>query len=282
MIRGTSGDSNPPSPSISDTHAPMDTVTGSLYDFPKYYDLIFGSDWRAEFHFLTAAFEKHSKRKVKRLFEPACGTGRLLVKFAQAGYEVAGNDLNEKAVAFCNKRLVRNGFKPTAVVGDMTDFTVKKKFDAAFNTINSFRHINTEKKAAAHLQCMADALNPGGLYLLGLHLFPTKGTRQEAESWSARKGNLCVNSHMWCIEVDRNKRNEHLGMRLDIYTPTKQFRLNDTMDYRTYTAAQFNSLLKKVPDFELVETYDFSYEIDEPIEVSSIAEDVVFVLRKKK
>ena len=41
---------------------------------------------------------------MRRLFEPGCGTGRLLVKLAQAGYEVAGNDLNPKAVDYCNAR----------------------------------------------------------------------------------------------------------------------------------------------------------------------------------
>ena len=31
----------------------METIAGHLYDFPKYYDLIFGSDWAAEFNFLN-------------------------------------------------------------------------------------------------------------------------------------------------------------------------------------------------------------------------------------
>lgn len=259
----------------------MQTVTGNLYDFPKYYDLIFGSDWKAEFDFLRACFDKHAKRKVRRLFEPACGTGRLLIKLAQAGYEVAGNDLNPRAVAFCNARFRRHGLPETAVVGDMTDFRVKKKFDAAFNTINSFRHIDSERGAEAHLRCVADAVHSGGLYLLGLHLTPTKGPHQEEESWSARRGNLCVNSRMWTIKLDRKKRNEHLGMTFDVYTPTKQYRLEDRMNYRTYTAAQFGALLKKVPAWEVVETYDFEYNVDSPIEVNPIAEDVVFVLRKR-
>src|SRR5690606_33388186 len=128
---------------------------------------LFGSDCQAEYEFLLACFEKHAQRKVKRLFEPACGTGRLLIKFARAGFEVAGNDLNAKDVKFCNDRLVRNGFPASVFVGDMSDFKVRKKFDAACNTINSFRHLGTEEAAANHLRCMADALHPGGFYALG-------------------------------------------------------------------------------------------------------------------
>ena len=58
------------------------TIASSIYDFPKYYDMIFNADWAQEVKFVDACFQKHSLRKVKRVFEPACGTGRLLVKLA--------------------------------------------------------------------------------------------------------------------------------------------------------------------------------------------------------
>jgi len=263
------------------THPLPETIEGNIYDFPQYYDLIFGSDWKAEFEFLQACFEKHAQRPVRRLFEPACGTGRLLIKFAEAGYEVAGNDLNQKAVDFCNARFDRRGRAPVAVIGDMSDFRVRKKFDAAFNTINSFRHLPTETAAEGHLQCMAGGLATGGLYMLGLHLTPTEGEPIAEESWSARRGNLAVNSTMWSEKVDHDERMEHLGMTFDVYTPTKQFRIADTMDYRTYTAAQMNGLFERVPQLEVVETYDFAYDIGDPITIRPRTEDVLFVLRRR-
>ena len=258
-----------------------ETLSASLYDFPKYYDLIFGADWKAEFDFLLAAFEKHAARPVKRVFEPACGTGRLLIKLAQHGLDVAGNDLNPKAVAFCNARLAKYGYPRTAVEGDMSDFSVKRKFDAAFNMINSFRHLPAEQPATDHLRCVARALNKGGLYLLGLHLTPTRGAAIENEAWSARRGHLAVNSYMWTKRRDLPRRNEELGMTFDVYTPTRHFRIEDEMNYRIYTARHFRSLLKRVPEFEVVETYDFCYEIDHPVEIDAETEDVVFVLRRK-
>ena len=258
-----------------------DVVNANLYDFPKYYDLIFGSDWKAEFDFLLEAFEKHSGRYVERIFEPACGTGRLLIKLAQHGYEVAGNDLNPKAVDYCNDRLERHGFPRSATVGDMADFKVRKKFDAAFNMINSFRHLPDEKTAVSHLRCVANALSRGGLYLLGLHLTPTEGNAIENEAWSARRGNLAVNSYMWTKKRDSKNRIEHLGMTFDIYTPSRQFRIEDEMFYRMYTARQMRQLLKKVPELEVLETYDFGYDIDDPVPIEPDTEDVVFVLRKR-
>ena len=89
----------------------LPTIDANIYDFPKYYDLVYGSDWKAEFDFLCQVFEKHADVNVQRLFEPACGTGRLMFRFAKAGFQIAGNDLNRKAVEFCNQRMVRHGFE---------------------------------------------------------------------------------------------------------------------------------------------------------------------------
>lgn len=259
----------------------IEQLKGSCYDYPKYYDVLFNSDWKAEYHFLLACFAKHAKGRVRRLFEPACGTGRLLVRLARAGYEVAGNDLNPRAVDYCNARLRRNGFAETAEVGDMGDFRLKRKVHGAFNTINSFRHLQTEQQALGHLQCMAGVLTKGGIYVLGLHLTPLRDPLCEHESWTAERGSLCINSEMQSLEIDRRRRIERVRFTFDIYTPTRQFRLADEFNFRTYTARQFRGLLDKVPQFELVETYDFSYQIDGPVVVDGKTEDVIYVLRNK-
>jgi len=258
----------------------MEQTDASLYDFPKYYDLLFGSDWKAEYDFLLACFDHYAKCEVQRIFEPACGTGRLLIKLGQAGYEVGGNDLNQKAVKYCNQRLKRAGLPESVQIGDMADFRLKRKVHAAFNMINSFRHLDSEQAAESHLKCIANALTKGGLYVLGLHLTPTQGERIESEEWTARRGHLQVNSVMWTKDLDLEQRNEKLGMHVDVYTPTKSLRIVDEMNYRTYTAEQFGKLLATCPELEIAGVHDFCYEIDVTSEVTASSEDLVFILRK--
>ena len=260
----------------------LETIQGNLYDYPKYYDLVYGSDWKAEFDFLLACFEKHVEGRVRSVYEPACGTGRLLVKLAEAGYQVGGLDLNPKAVDYCNDRLERAGFKRSATVDDMADFQVKKPVDAAFNTINSFRHLGSEKQAKSHLQCMADALRPGGIYVLGLHLTPTAVEPMQEESWSARRGNLAVMSRLWVTDCDLEQRCETVGMSFDVYTPTRQFRIEDEVYFRTYTHRQMAKLLKGATEFDVTECYDFGYDVDQPVEVGPATEDIVYVLKKRQ
>jgi SAM-dependent methyltransferase len=259
----------------------LETVRAHLYDYPKYYDLVYGSDWKAEVDFLEECFERFASVAVKRVFEPACGTGRLMYRMARAGYEVSGLDLNPKAVAFCNRRLRRYGFEPTVFVADMSDFTLPRKADAAFNTINSFRHLMSERQALGHLQCMANSLRKGGIYVLGLHLTPTVGPPLETESWAARRGNLSVLSKLWVVGRDARRREERVGMSFDVYTPTRQFRIEDESAFRTYTASQMSALLREVDDFELTSVHDFGYDASRPIKITPQTEDVVYILRRK-
>ena len=259
----------------------METIAGDLYDYPQYYDLVFGSDWKAEFDFLRACFAKHVDGRVRRLFEPACGTGRLVFRLSKSGYQVSGLDLNDKAVAYCNARLRRHGFEESCFVADMTDFALAKPVDAAFNMINSFRHLQSEAAARAHLERMADCLRTGGVYILGLHLTPEEGEPCEEESWSATRGHLCVNTCLRSTRRDLEAREEWCAMRYDVYTPTRSLRIEDTVVFRTYTARQMQRLINRVGRLEVVGTYDFAYQIGRPISVSPHTEDVVYVLKKR-
>ena len=241
----------------------------------------FVSDWKAELEFLHGCFQKHASGKVQRVFEPGCGTGRLLVRLAKAGYDVAGNDLNPHAVDYCNGRLHKLNLAPTVTVGDMANFQLQRKADVMFNMINTFRHLPDEESAESHLRCVASSLRKGGAYVFGLHLTPTRGPRCGEESWAARRGHLAVLSRIWTIRLDRRKRRELVGMTFDVHTPTKQFQLTEELVFRTYTHQHLLGLLERVRELELVATYDFCYDLDEPIVLDSATEDVVLVLRKR-
>lgn len=259
----------------------MDVVNESIYDHPKYYDLVFGADCAAELRFICDINEIYLKGKAKRLFEPACGTGRLLDGLAKRGFEVDGIDLNPKAVEFCNQRFTRKGIAAAARVADMSDFKAKKKWDLAFNTINSFRHLTSEQTAHDHMRCMAEGTRKGGIYLVGIHLTPTAAAPSEEESWSARRGNLSIVTQMWTIERTPRKRLERFGIRFDISTPSQQRRIVDELRLRSYTPKQFQKLIDTEGSWEILTTYDFGYDAWEPITVDATCEDVVYVLRKR-
>ncbi len=254
-------------------------IEGNVYDYPSYYDVLFNSSWKAEYRFLHHAFENFAKGRVRWVFEPACGTGRLLWRLAKDGFAVSGLDLNSKAVAFCNRRMRRHGLVPAAILGDIAvDLGLEEPIDAAFNLVSSFCHLTTEQQAEKHLRLIAEALRPGGVYLLGFHLKPRGVAECDSERWVCRRGSLGLSTELKSVAWDRRRRIETIEFRINAATPSRTVALFDRFPFRTYTLPQFRALLQKIESLELAATFDFSFE---ETELDDDSVDVVFVLKNR-
>ncbi|MGY8767064.1 MAG: class I SAM-dependent methyltransferase [Pirellulales bacterium] len=261
------------------------TIAGNLYDYPSYYDVIFGADWRREIELLKFCFEQHCDLDVRQLFEPACGTGRLLIQLAKSNFEVAGLDLNPRAVKYCNRRFKRSERSDAAVCGDMADFqlsdlTLQKPMQAAFNPINSIRHLLSETQVQSHWQCMAEVIEPGGLYIVGLHLSPEVGPPCDAESWTASRGQLTVCSELQTTDLDLNERIERVAMSYNVTTPSQRLRIDGELIFRTYSLSQFIHSFENGGNWKLCAAYDFTYDTSSQVTLTETSEDVVFVLQR--
>jgi SAM-dependent methyltransferase len=252
----------------------------SWYDFPQYYDLAFRSETSLEADFIEAAARKYCDFKARRLLEPACGTGRLVAELAARGYEVAGFDLNQAALDYLRRRLIRRGLRAEVFEADMADFRVPAPVGAAYCTFNSFRHLLTEEAARRHLECVAASLRLGGIYILGFHLLPPDASEECTERWTEHHGRTTVTTTLRVLSANRRRRIEKLRISMLARVGAKEIRMRDEFRFRMYTAAQFRRLLAAVPSLELCDVYDFWYEIDHPLEFNDDRADTVFILRR--
>lgn len=257
------------------------TVHRTLYDYPKYYDLVFGVGAGLECEFLKGCFELYADRRVRRLFEPACGSGRLLVKLAERGFQVVGWDTNRASVDYCNNRFKKRGLPPPAVLGDVVNVSLPSKVDAAFNMVGSFQLLPTGRAAESHLRSMAANVAKGGLYILGLHLMPSRGAPIQRERLAATRGKLSVECRIWTKQICSKQREVRCGMITEARTPRAHVRIVEDCVFRAYSAAQMQQLLNKVGHFEPVATYDYNYDLMNPIAVGPETQDVVYVLRRR-
>jgi SAM-dependent methyltransferase len=258
-------------------------IETNWYDYPRFYDIAFRADTRREADFVEAACRKYCPFEARRLLEPACGTGRLVVEMAARGYRVAGFDQNRNVLDYLRRRLARRGLRANVFEGDMADFRVRRPgtVDGAFCTVNTFRHLLDEESARRHLECVAASLRPGGIYVLGLHLMPSDVSEEDSERWTERQGKTQVTVTLRVLSTDHRRRVERLRVSLLARVGAKETRLRDEFSFRLYSAAQFRRLLRSVPSFELCDVYDFWYEIDEPQTFDDERADTVFVLRKR-
>ncbi|MEO8494084.1 MAG: class I SAM-dependent methyltransferase [Planctomycetota bacterium] len=251
------------------------------YDYPQYWDLAFRSETKLEADFIEAACKKYCDFPAKRLLEPGCGGGRLVVEMAARGYDLTGFDLSEPSIRYLQKRLARRNLAAQALIADMTTYVPRRKVDAAFCTFNTFRHLTTEEAARRHLECIANSLRPGGIYILGFHLLPPDADEECIERWSAKHGKTKVTMTLRVLKFDRGSRLETIRFSLRVRSGMRDLKLQSDYQYRIYTAAQFQRLLYSIPQFELCDVYDFWYEIDEPLPLSNELGDAVFILRKR-
>lgn len=254
------------------------------YDTPLYYDIIFDADTPREGAFLDAVYAKHGPGgRSRQMLEPACGSGRLVLEMARRGWKVCGFDGNARMLEFARERLKKAGQKARMWEDWMQSFTLPKtqSFDLAHCLVSSFKYLQTERDAAACLQRVADCLKPGGLFVLGVHLTKYEAAAEEHERWAAERDGIRVvcNTHTW--PPNKKTRLEDLRTRLQITHAGRTHMQETKWQFRTYNAAQMRALLRKVPNFELVECYDFTYDITDTRKLDDSYADIVLVLKKR-
>ncbi len=251
------------------------------YDLPRLYDIVFDVGTAQEADFLEAAVARHGTPGKRRALEPACGSGRLVAELARRGWSVRGFDRNENMLAYARERVHRAGLRAQLVAGDMARFEVPQRFELAHCLVSTFKYLLDEDSARSHLECTAEALVPGGIYVLGLHLTTYGRLLEEREKWVETRDGVTVTSDMRVGRPDRATRLEHVRTRLTEVEGRRTREYESTWDFRTYGPGQMQSLVKSVPAFELAALHDFDYDLAKRSTWSDGRLDKVLILRRR-
>ena len=256
-------------------------LLANWYDYPQYYDIAFQAYTRREADFIEAACRKYCPFVVRRLLEPACGTGRLIAGLATRGYQMTGFDVSQPALSYLRGRLLHSRLQAETFEAEMSDFRLDRPVDAAYCTLSTFRYLLTEQAARGHLECVADNLRPGGIYILGLQLLPSGVEKEDGRRWTDRRGDTKVTVTLRVLRIDLRRRIENLRVCVLVQNGSKEVRLRHEFRVRTYTARQFRRLLYSVRSLELCDVYDFQYDIERPLSLTDEMAHCVFVLRRR-
>jgi len=164
----------------------------SQYTAPRLYEIAFDMNRKGEVDFLVHCFKRYARRPVRRVLDIACGTGPHLARLADRGYAMAGLDLSAANVAFLRERLTAKGQRAELVVGDMTDFRLRRPVDAALCMQDSQGHLLTNDQLVGHLRTVGRALRRGGLYIFDRYMASSWTDPARSWSWSRRRGRLIV------------------------------------------------------------------------------------------
>ena len=131
------------------------------YDYARFYD------WMCQGRIEDLPFFLElARRHGPRLLELACGTGRLTLPLARAGFTITGLDLSPEMLRIARGKLEREPPEVQArvrlVQGDMSDFALGEPADLAFLPYSSLFHLHARAQRAACLACMRRHLASGG------------------------------------------------------------------------------------------------------------------------
>jgi SAM-dependent methyltransferase len=252
------------------------------YESPLYYDIVFEEDTELEGAFLEMALARYGGARGRRVLEPACGSGRLLAEMARRGYRVTGFDLSPEMLAFARERLASQGLRASLFEKRMESFALRGRYDLAHCLVSTFKYLLTEEDARGHLECVARALVPGGIYVLGVHLSDYEDPTRNRERWVAERDGTKVVCNIQGWPADRRTRTERVRSRLVVTEGGEERRMETNWTFRTYDARQLRALLRSVPDLEHVATYDFSYQLEGERLLDDAQLDCVLLLRKRE
>jgi SAM-dependent methyltransferase len=137
------------------------------YDpFARYYDADF-RDYLDDLPFLR----EMGRRADGPILEPMCGTGRLLLPLAEAGFSLTGLDLSPAMLEIARANLEKAELldRVTLLQGDLRDAPLPaSSFALAFIAVNSFMHLETVADQLAALTNLRRALARRGLIVIDL------------------------------------------------------------------------------------------------------------------
>jgi SAM-dependent methyltransferase len=136
------------------------------------YDAVYDDLPRKDIEF----FVDYSRKAGGKTLELGCGTGRVLVPTALAGYGITGLDFSPYMLKKCREKVDRLPGKVKEKIhliqGDMTNFTIGEKYALATIPFRPFQHLLTVVEQKACLNCVhMHLVNKGKLVFDVFHTY---------------------------------------------------------------------------------------------------------------
>lgn len=159
--------------------------------FPaEFYDPVYSSIADLDF------FKDYARTTGGKILEIACGTGRVLIPLAQAGYEVTGLDYSIFMLDVCRHKLAEKApdihKKVRLVQGNMVNLHLDDRYSLVIIPANSFQILTSQNEQESCLRSIARHLVPSGkLIIVVFHPdFPRLFDPQYQEERETRTVNL--------------------------------------------------------------------------------------------
>ncbi len=133
--------------------------------YARFYDAEYGDEMDD-----LALYVGFAERMGGPVLELACGTGRLLIPLAKAGYEMTGVDISADMLQRAREKATLAGVldRITLIQGDIRTFEAPREYSMAFVAVSSFMVFTTTRAIMDALRNVRKHLRSGGIFVIDL------------------------------------------------------------------------------------------------------------------
>ncbi len=105
------------------------------------------------------------KKQEAKILELCCGTGRLTIPIAQAGYRICGVDITPSMLEKAREKATAANLAIEFIEADIRELDLPEKYDCIFIPFNSIHHLYQTNDLLKAFQLVKRHLKPGGQFL---------------------------------------------------------------------------------------------------------------------
>lgn len=115
-------------------------------------------------------YENYAELANGSILELACGSGRVMLPLAEAGYEITGVDNSAAMLNKARETLIEAGVNDhcTLIEQDITNLKLEQHFRLAFIALGSFAHITTRRAQQQVLAGVRAHLSHGATFIVDI------------------------------------------------------------------------------------------------------------------
>lgn len=219
------------------------------------------------------------------ILELGCGTGRVALVLAAAGFHVAGLDLSEEMLRVFREKL---SAKPelsdmiSLVHGDMSNFCLDRKFALIIAPFRAFQAVTDDRDIDNALSCIRKHLVSNGIFIVNVfnpnRVMDQSWCYDEQIQWECfdeNTGNYIVKRHRG-DKIDTEKRIIYPHFSFEVtYPDGKKQLFTDDLKLKYYDRVRLRAVIEKA-GMEITEEYSW-YDKTPPD-----GREIIFICRRKR
>lgn len=255
----------------------------SRYDRADIYDIAFSWDIEPELSFVRELWDRYGSGPLRCIYEPFCGTGRLVVPLAENGFECVGVDLSERMLDILKHRVAGRDLPLQVERQDVQGYVCAEPVDVVVTLIDSFRHLTSQEAATNGMQSFQQSLRSGGLLIIGLEVGEPPAEMDDLNTWEMERDGVVIEAAVFSLRQQGDEPGTILSRSAIFisYPDGREEELVHDEPMRGYSRTSLIELATESGQFEFLAGFNYGdLDAKEPTEFDEPGGNSVFVFRR--